>query len=449
MKRLNLFGILCLLFGAFSAQFALAAEPWDTIKDIVTLKFMTNLGFQSTLDPFEGFIRFMLLILLFTIFFKLAEMIKLGRGAAFVIALFISLISAIFIPGSVLVAAAASYSTLVALVILGAPILLLVMTYIFLKEHHWIRVFVMVVLIYILYQMQSHIKDISTGVGISSTHFAAVMDTVGSFISWVYIVAWALGIWALLAALGSMGGSTENHPNWLRHFGRKVASKFTDTEAGKELRHSRREETRLLNDLAVEKEEDELLKKAAGETARYSQIAVTEMRNTGQINSKSHLQSLGDAHGAVAEAMKAINNVAHKWNRTQRREMSEFRRLMKELIDRSVDVEKLEATEKILLNHYIEVSKNVALGNKAFSNIEKLQKEILKDANAGYTAAKLGDTDPLDTKTIPALQKAFDKLAGEIAALTTALKDAELAEAKAVTVTASLADIIKKGWVVE
>ncbi len=92
MKKLNLFIILCLVFGAFSAQLVAADEPWDTIKSVVTLEFMSNLGFQSSLDPFEGFIRFMLLILLFTIFFKLAEMLKLGRGAAFVIAMFISLI---------------------------------------------------------------------------------------------------------------------------------------------------------------------------------------------------------------------------------------------------------------------------------------------------------------------------------------------------------------------
>ena len=211
----GVFFLLTLLATAFSAQSVLAVQPWDTIKSIVTLDFMSQIGFQATLDPLEGIIRFFLLITLFTIFFKGAELLKLGTNASMVIAAAISIISTIFIPGTVLVAAGASYGTIISVFLLGLPIAIMVGGWFLLKEHHWVRVGIMVLTLWVLYQMQAHLTLLSTGAtaAAGNSQFAGVITAVGPFIGWVIGAAWVMLVVSILSAFAHFGGASEHHPN--------------------------------------------------------------------------------------------------------------------------------------------------------------------------------------------------------------------------------------------
>lgn len=83
-----------------------------------------SLGFLgSTDDGLVSFMRILIFILVFALFFLGAGMIPgLGRNTAIVIAAVLAIISVMFIPASVLVGVGAAYATLTSVVLIGAPI---------------------------------------------------------------------------------------------------------------------------------------------------------------------------------------------------------------------------------------------------------------------------------------------------------------------------------------
>ncbi len=454
MKKFNLLFVLLLLFGVLSAQAVQAAssgEPWDTIKDVVTLQFMTKLGFQSSLDPFEGFIRFAILLVLFAVLFKGAELLKLGRNTAIVIALVFSFVSAIFIPGSVLVAAGASYGTVVGMVLLGLPAALFIWGYLVI-ENKWVRVGLMALMLFMLYQMSAHIGDLASGAGVTSSHFKGVLETVRDYVKYVTWLSWGFLVVAFFSALSSTGGASEHHPNWLGRLGKKVKSIAPGTEEGKQLRHERIEETRLMNDLAVEKEELGLLQEGTARYKDYTQIAVNEIGNTSTVNSKAHAEEFEVVFQRLKTAMDDIDKVQHKWKRTERREVAEFRRLYKELINRGVTGAKnLAAEEKNLLNKYVDVSKNVKDAQNAFAKIEKNHKDASAALLTKYRAGPSGSgspTTPYNFSTVAVVVRYFAEIKAQLNILKIALIQAESAEKDAVEQTAALAEQVKGKWAV-
>lgn len=70
-----------------------------------------------------GFMRILVAVLVFTILFELGRLVLPNRNITIVIAGVISIISAIFIPGSILIGIGAAYGTIVALVMIGIPVL--------------------------------------------------------------------------------------------------------------------------------------------------------------------------------------------------------------------------------------------------------------------------------------------------------------------------------------
>tara|TARA_Y100000310_G_scaffold330279_1_gene401654 strand:- start:903 stop:1451 length:549 start_codon:yes stop_codon:yes gene_type:complete len=97
-----------------------AMQVWKQILWVGKLGFLGITGENAL----TGFMRLMIFILVFAIFFELANLTGfLNRNIAIVIALIISIISAVFMPGAVLIGIGSTYSTLVALVLIGAPVL--------------------------------------------------------------------------------------------------------------------------------------------------------------------------------------------------------------------------------------------------------------------------------------------------------------------------------------
>lgn len=459
VKKTNLLLLLLLVFGAFSAPFVLAEEPWDTIKSIATLEFMSKLGFQASLDPFEGFIRFAIFLVLFAVLFRLAELLKLGRNTSIVISLVLSLVSALFIPGSVLVAAGTGYGTVVGMVLLALPLVLFAWGY-FTVENRWARVGIMALALFLLYQMDGHIDDVASGAGAAgSQHFQGVVETVADYIDYVIWLAWGLLIVAVFSAFGSAGGASEHHPNWLGRVKDKALSRFAGTEKGKELRHERIEETRLLNDIAIEKEELGLLEDAQKRLQAYIQIALGEMNRHGRVESKAHLDSLKSAHAALNKALiDDANRVQHKWNRAQRRETAEFQRLLRELVSRGVNVTKLKAQEQTILNAFVVVSRELKDAQRVFQSIKSHHDIIVRKIEGFYShhsyptpsTTTITDTDPI-VFTVPTLsdvKTAFDKIDAKMSGVINPLDRALRNEEDAVDRTATLAKEIHDKWTV-
>lgn len=158
-----------LMLGVLSVPSVLAEQPWDTIRDILTLEFLNNIGISSTGESVEGFIRLLLLITLFAIFFGTLEKVEVGgkklgfgKNINIVIALAISLISTVLIPGTLLLAVATSYTTIISVILLGLPVLVGLFIYFELTENPWLRIGILVPLILGMHAMISYIETAGT-----------------------------------------------------------------------------------------------------------------------------------------------------------------------------------------------------------------------------------------------------------------------------------------------
>ena len=179
---------MSILLVSMSASFVTATshQPWSTIKSIVTLDFMSKLGINSTADPFEGFIRFAILILLFAVFYALFNKLGFSKNITITVALVFSIISAIFIPGSVLVAAGAGYGAIIGLILLAMPFALVGIGYFATKESPWAQVVLAALAVWLLGQMETYLSDLAAGAGVTSVHFQTVISTVEGPIYWIY-----------------------------------------------------------------------------------------------------------------------------------------------------------------------------------------------------------------------------------------------------------------------
>lgn len=490
-QRLAFLFLLFLILGAMSVQFVSAEQPWDTINDIITLKFLTKLGFQSTADPIEGIVRFLLFITLFVILFKVAEkLLPLGRGAAFIIAFVISLISCIFIPGSLLVAAFSSYSLIISLLLLAIPLGLLIFAYFSLKEHHWLRFVVMGLVVVLLVSIYLYTTDTSTGLAAGATKdFGRVLSSMSPWFIVLIIIASIACFFSLVQALGSIGGATEHQPNWFGKFKNKALARFPSTEKGKELRHARREETRLLSTLAAEKEELIKLENAEAKGEAYSRVS-EEIFVGKEVQSSAHAETWNDSFKRLDSSFEEVVKSQKTWKRAERREVREMKRLIDELAKRGAsdkDREELEAKEKHLLDQYSIISGSVESAKNSLAAIKDVHNSVHERINSIYLAYyekfikgsrskskkvdpkiiivpsnvpgketepkklieaynKEGDTPPYVLK-LDITARRLDLMKQELEKFMTYISSARELEAKIVKATAAFADEVKKKWI--
>lgn len=82
-----------------------------------------SLGFLgATGNPMDGFMRILVIILVFGIFYELAGLLQLTSSIRTTISLILAIMSGVFIPTSVLAGIGAAYGTLVALFLIGLPV---------------------------------------------------------------------------------------------------------------------------------------------------------------------------------------------------------------------------------------------------------------------------------------------------------------------------------------
>ncbi|MBI4981277.1 hypothetical protein HZC30_07030 [Candidatus Woesearchaeota archaeon] len=310
---------------------------------MITLKFLQDWGILNTvIDPIEGFTRFLILIVLFAVLFKGAELLKLGKNVAIVIAIVFSLLTAIFIPGTILLAAAASYGTIFSLVLLGLPIGLGFAGYFFLKEYPWIRVGLMGLLWLLLLEMSKHIGGFTTGAG---AHYGGIVASVVGWIDWVtwivFIIFIINGVQALLSlATGHASGDMD-------------VKKTAQTIFNWAQKGASRRKTAMMNEYIEEEKELKLLDKAIKAKDDALEI-VGEILTKKEITNDGEKNSIIAAVNLVETELKAAKTEFRRVKGRTWRQERRYDGLVKEFKDKDKDVARLDVNEKIILEKHNE-----------------------------------------------------------------------------------------------
>mgnify|MGYP001579071852 CR=1 FL=1 len=224
------------------------------------------------------------------------------------------------------------------------------------------------------------------------------------------------------------------------------------TQKGTELRHARLEETRLLNDLAVEQKEVALINTAIDKSQAYDQIAVTEFLGTKKCNSVNHFKTFQIAMESLKKAMDDVNNVDHQWTKAERQEVGEMRRLVKEMASSGVsdaDRTSIEGDEKILLEFYIKGNKAVKKALSAFNDVHKFHETVDSALLKRHYNSPGNVNLVVDLTGDPKLMSALGKIDTLMPVIRSSLAEAVKAEEDAVAMTISLAKRIKDKWLVK
>lgn len=93
---------------------------WNDILSIGQLKFL--LGNAAPDNVIIGFMRLMVGILVFALLYEVSGLLGLSKNVRITVAVIISIMSLVFMPGAVLAAIGGSYATVVSLVMIGVPV---------------------------------------------------------------------------------------------------------------------------------------------------------------------------------------------------------------------------------------------------------------------------------------------------------------------------------------
>lgn len=135
---------------------------FDKVLSIGKLEF---LGITTGENGLVGFMRIMVFILVFTIFYVGVRLVFNQQNIALVIAAVLAIISTIFIPGQVLAGIGVAYATIVSVVLIGAPIAGgAVALYMVPGTNRWLialRICIILLMIWVLMAVNSHAVTIA------------------------------------------------------------------------------------------------------------------------------------------------------------------------------------------------------------------------------------------------------------------------------------------------
>jgi hypothetical protein len=420
-----------------------------TFQNIVTLQFLGPDGLnviQNTIDPLEGFIRFLLLIAIILLLYKGATAIGLNNYTALGLSAILSLVVIIFTPTSIIIGGGVGYGTIFSLLFLGLPVGLLFAAYYFLKDHHIMRFICMVFAILVLYTVDGMIAGFASGVGGTvGTSFGAI----SSFFTWVIVLAWALAVISLLSIMSNWGRSSAHHPNGVKRLWNRMSQRLplvgSYTEKGKELRHAQIEKTRLLSDVAAEEEQLKDIKEAISFGKDYKlKYTDIDKHATKDVLSKVQLDSMKASYNKLKNVMDTITKTDMKrFKRAERREVREMTKLQKELAKKGVKqsvIDKMGADSQLILGQFSVVLSEVRSAKTAINKVKKGQSDFYTKVNGGAAYPFTCAGNPAETD-LNAIKKHTN-------ALMLALGKAKKAEELALAQTIALANYIKDNWVV-
>ena len=166
MKRGWLVTLLLLIIPSTFAATGISGldNAWRTFISLGNLSF---LGFPDA-SLVHGFLRILVGILVFTLFFALLTSLKqtkfFNRGQSGVVAGILAIITAIFLPAELLTGIGAGYATAVSLILIGVPV---VGTFYLLfqlpSKERWevfLKIVVLLILLWVLLVMKYHVARI-------------------------------------------------------------------------------------------------------------------------------------------------------------------------------------------------------------------------------------------------------------------------------------------------
>ena len=134
-------------------------DVWDTILEIGSLGFLCERGWFG-LGPCDyennlvALMRVLIGILTFALFYMGASAVpglREQRNIAITVSIILAIISVIFIPNAILKVIGAAYATVVAVIMIGAPVAGGFLLYRSMSDQHWVvKVMVLVILLIIL-----------------------------------------------------------------------------------------------------------------------------------------------------------------------------------------------------------------------------------------------------------------------------------------------------------
>ena len=356
------------------------AEASEVFQNIITLGWLSDLGVGSTIDPLEGFVRILVGIALFAILFALSQKLDaIGKNVAIVISLVITLITMIFIPASVLLAAATSYATIFSVIILALPLGIGFWVYFMMGENLWIRGFIMGVLWFVLDEMKDHLNNLAQGAG--GAFGASIGGTLDTYLGWVYWVVVGLFVWNIFQAFTSLATGHSHDKMDSAKTGKTLVNWATNWK--------RKGKTALMNDYVEEEKELKLLDEAKEQLEKL-EVLVNDAANAGKINNRADglnlITSAENVKDKLEDAKKEFRRVK---GRTWRQER-EFTKIVKELKSKNREVDQLNRLEKDLLMQHEKAINAIAPGlDKIHDAIKMLNKELPKVPGGLPTLKKL------------------------------------------------------------
>jgi len=160
--------IVFLILSTFLLASCASQSPGEginkTIQNIIAIGQLKFLGVDSE-NMLTGFMRVLIFILVFALLFEGSRLIGLSRNIGITIAIVLSIISVIFIPGSVLAGIGAAYGTLVAFILIGIPVVIgLWALYAIPATSRWqvsLKIVIILILIWILMAIKGHATDLA------------------------------------------------------------------------------------------------------------------------------------------------------------------------------------------------------------------------------------------------------------------------------------------------
>ncbi|MBU1111558.1 MAG: hypothetical protein ABIG93_01535 [archaeon] len=372
--------LMFLILGVVMSQAVMAAPLEFLGNAFETVVGWGSLDFLGSSDgQVIGFIRILLAVLIFTIFYALSGTLGqyISKNIGITISVILALISAIAIPSGVIAAILVTYGTLMSFVILAAVLAPAIWFIIFTStETRAMAAFKLACLGFITWiigQINLHLSNIGVGVpsaaGGSWGNFGTWVDTLTNY---AYLVLVALGIYLGYKLIVGPGGQEA------KEWGLKQGGKIKEW-AGKKLKSEyKRTRTRTLNQFVRDEAEMKALDKIPT-SVDNAIILVNNTIDAGEIQKNHWVSAMTPHMDAVADdfddAYKLFRQVQRRTYRQQREAKRLISELQKEKAIDAAEVRRLEALEANILKKHEE-------------SLDHLKHGIdndLKDANVAFT----------------------------------------------------------------
>jgi len=395
----------------------------SVIMEVVTFGWLARIGVTTvTLDPFEGFIRFLMFIVLALLLFKGAKTVGMSDGISIALTLIISLIVVIFTPGTVLLAAGASSSLIFSVLILGAPLALIIGGYFMLKDHPWLRAALAALLMFVVASTQNQMNS-----WIATVHFTAVKDTVVGLMDYVWWAALIFGVLSILQGLSAFfSGRAAGEMDTLgtaSHWWNKFQNK------------SRRQKTADMNQYIEDRKEMEKVEDSE-KKLQHARGLVSAVQGSGQVANASEGNNVVKAVDAVSTAVKGakgeMRRVRTRTRRAQKRyhnAMAQLKKNKKVIQDKQKEISELEVLENTILEKHDEVEQALETALSVCNGALKAHNSAFKTLVTGITAALPVPTTGSSKITVAV--KGLVKELADGATLSTAIQNAKAAEKSA------------------